>query len=100
MEAKDTVMSPAQIDVAYESWCDYNDFYARKGAIEVAKVQAEISFDRGKQVGFEIGIEQGKAEGRREVVELLDVYENQKGYCAISNHIPYSQLEAWGIKGD
>lgn len=39
---------------------------------DIAKAQAEISFERGKDVGFEIGLEQGRAEGIRKVVDWIE----------------------------
>lgn len=96
MEAKDTVMSEEEIKQAVASTDDKEGmslaarFYL--GTLSVAKAQAEISFPLGKQVGFEIGIEQGEANGRREVVEFttrefgVDWSEEEE------------QLKKWGIK--
>ncbi len=39
--------------------------------------------------------EDGRQEGIREVVEYLGVYENELGFCEISNHIPYSKIKEW-----
>ena len=61
MEAKDTVLKTEWM--SKEVAKDQNALLLK---------QAEISFQRGKQIGFEIGIEQGKAEGRREVVKWIN----------------------------
>ena len=35
--------------------------------------------------------------GIKEVVDRLDVFENELGFCEISNHIPYQELKEWGV---
>ncbi len=36
--------------------------------------------------------------GMRKVVEYMGIYENELGFCEISNHIPYSGLTKMGFK--
>ena len=40
--------------------------------------------------------EDGKKAGIKEVVDRLGVFENELGFCEISNHIPYQELKKWG----
>ena len=42
----------------------------------------------------------GKKEGTREVVETLGLFENEMGFCEISNHIPYKQLKELVRRGE
>ena len=35
---------------------------------------------------------------KKESVEFLGIYENDMGFCEMSNHIPYTELKKWGIK--
>ena len=65
MKAKDTVMSREQLDIFWLNPEECDDE-------SVAEAQAEITWDIASTYGFEIGIEQGKAEGRREVVEWIN----------------------------
>ncbi len=44
--------------------------------------QAEISFKAGM----------------KEVVDTLGLHENELGFCEISNHVAYDQIEEWGIE--
>lgn len=81
MEAKDTVMSRTQVNRIIEkkgsfipAWAPYD---VNHTDYQLCLAQAEITWDITKQAGFEIGIEQGIAEGRREVVEFI---EDEFGY--------------------
>ena len=74
MKAEETVMNPNELTNSWNAGSRSEDGTT---AIErIAKDQAEISFNVGKQVGFEIGVEQGKvggiAEGMKEVVEWIN----------------------------
>lgn len=82
MEAKDRLLTDEEIEKAIEEsygWGMVEITPTQEGTKQretqegraIAKAQAEISFKAGKQVGFEIGIEQGEANGKREVVEIL-----------------------------
>ena len=52
-------------------------------------------FKAGTDYGFEVGIEQGKAEGRREVVEWVELH---KPYLAVNIHHEWqAQLKDWGL---
>ncbi len=48
------------------------------------QAQAEITGD----IAFKAGI--------KEVVEGLGLYENELGFCEISNHISLAKLKEWG----
>ena len=39
----------------------------------------------------------GKKAGHKEVVDRLGVFENDMGFCEISNHVPYQELKEWGL---
>jgi len=38
-------------------------------------------------------VEQARKEVAREIFELLDLHENELGFCEISNHVPWQSLE-------
>ena len=58
---------------------------------EVSRAEADHAIaNHQAEISFKAGIE--------EVTGKLGVYENEMGFCEISNHIPYSRLKEWGIK--
>ena len=58
----------------------------------VAKAQAEITWDKAK-AHYEPLIQEAVKAERERIEGLLDVHENELGFCEISNHIPYSNFK-------
>ena len=86
MKAKDTVMNREQRLKAHKDKDGYpfdpdKEFYTR-----LLSKQAQISFKAGI----------------KEVVEWIGIYENELGFCEISNHLSYeawqSKLKEWGCQ--
>ncbi len=69
-EASDTVMTPEQLSLIcgcpVDMICSAGDYEWK-----IAKAQAELSFPRGRKVGFEEGRKEGRKEGIREGREKM-----------------------------
>ena len=109
LTAKDTVMDRKErvASAQYDSMSDDLPDWA----IRALKAQAEITWDKAKAhyepliaKAFKEGVDKThkacdktygemlKAE-RERTEGLLDVHENELGFCEISNHVPYSNFK-------
>jgi len=43
-------------------------------------------------------VEEGRIAGGRELANRLGVFENDMGFCEISNHVPYQEFKEWGVQ--
>jgi len=69
------------------------------------RIQSAIKEARAKNPGkiiaaqeiyesiYKAGYEEGKIAGFKGVVDYLGIYENDMGFCEMSNHILYSKLK-------
>ena len=96
----DFLLSSDEALAAYKG--DGDEIYITQGLLRVAQAQHDRTFPLAKQEGLEIGIQQGKAKGRREVVEWMNKHrtESTREFICFTILIInwQSQLEKWGIK--
>ena len=116
METKDRIIRESEVKVLLDSGIVGVKFPTTeeelgeligKACLSLVEAQDAISFSIGKQMGFEIGMEQGEAEGKRKVVERVKSL-NACVLVATASGIHYveidlveswqSQKEEWGIK--
>ncbi len=83
-----SLLQPMILAREYRGYC--------KAKVELCKEAGE-AYALGSKHGSEISTEKAVAQAKEErerIFDRLDIYENDLGFCEISNHIPYSELQS------
>jgi len=93
MEAKDTVMDVEEVIKIISRSLDY----VPASVYCALERQAEITWNKATEF-LDLTSETQYRAGIKAAIDYLGVYENELGFCEISNHTPYIKLKEWGTE--